>query len=333
MISKSSLTTVLVLLLIQFTHASTDLLWLRYNPLPIHYPQYISAHIQADETSCKSKIQIKQLNAAASELTLGLTKMYNTTIQATCCGCSNPDKTISPHALLISIDTTRIKDLTNEGFQFTNNNTITTATSSGALYATFHLLNLLQRKQIIPNSYTSIPAMKHRMWDLWDGLNGQVTRGFAGASLIWPYALYPDSLAPPRTNVFVTNCNASDPYQQWTGDTFLHSNTPSVVHNNRNNNKNTHTCLSTLIRADPSQTTEDCNATTAALFLYNHTNHTISVTRPSKGWSASTNPHGAIGCCLDLNGGSGPGKLEISRFCSSKTRTKLVFFLCTFFFF
>ena len=81
------------------------------------------------------------------------------------------------------------------------------ATSSGALYGTFRLLSKLQRGEPLPqpraNTSASVPAMTLRMWDLWDGLSGSITRGFAGQSIIWPMALYNDSAPPPRLNVYV----------------------------------------------------------------------------------------------------------------------------------
>ena len=35
----------------------------------------------------------------------------------------------------------------------------------------------------LPEDLTSVPAMKLRVFDLWDELDGSITRGFAGRSL------------------------------------------------------------------------------------------------------------------------------------------------------
>ena len=44
------------------------------------------------------------------------------------------------------------------------------ASSSGALYGAFRLLGYLQRGEPLPSNLTSIPAMKLRVFDLWDEL-------------------------------------------------------------------------------------------------------------------------------------------------------------------
>ena len=46
-------------------------------------------------------------------------------------------------------------------------------------------------------------------------LDGSVTRGYAGRSLLWPHALYRDNVELPANKLFLTACNASDPHQQW----------------------------------------------------------------------------------------------------------------------
>ena len=296
---------------VQKTQARTDPLWLRYEKKLINAP-YVSIHIESDAIACHDPIQQTQLQAAAQELTLGFTKMYNTTtLQVSCCGCPNDSSTTVPRrnpsadeTLQFSIITSRSSDLGPEGFEIINSNSVVASTSSGLLYGTFHVLSLLQRHRGLPSvTYTSIPAMERRMWDLWDQLDGSVTRGFAGSSLLWPYALYEDSAPPPRTSVFITTCNASDPYQQWYGDTLLHDKgQPSKIYNNPTKNKTIQSCMSTLIMTDPVQTSLRCDSD-SAMFYYNHSNKTLSVHTPSQG---THDPHGQVGSCLDLNGGNGP---------------------------
>ena len=57
--------------------------------------------------------------------------------------------------------------------------------------------------------------MERRVWELWDVLDGGVTRGYAGRSLLWPHALYRDDVQLPANKLFLTACNASDAHQQW----------------------------------------------------------------------------------------------------------------------
>ena len=45
-------------------------------------------------------------------------------------------------------------------------------TASGALYGSFRFLSYLQRGEEVPQTVTSVPAMKLRVWDLWDVLDG-----------------------------------------------------------------------------------------------------------------------------------------------------------------
>ena len=64
---------------------------------------------------------------------------------------------------------------------------------------------------IFPPELTSSPAMELRVFDLWDELDGRITRGFAGKSLVWPFALYADDRPPPIAQLYLAACNASDP--------------------------------------------------------------------------------------------------------------------------
>ena len=62
--------------------------------------------------------------------------------------------------------------------------------------------------------------MELRVWDLWDDLTGDVTRGFSGDSLIWPQAMWKDpdtASGPPPTKMFLAPCDASDVMQRWSG--------------------------------------------------------------------------------------------------------------------
>lgn len=72
---------------------------------------------------------------------------------------------------------------------YTNNSSIyiTANTEKGVLYGTFAFLRLLQTGQPIENlKITSSPALRYRMLDHWDNLDGSIERGYAGKS-IWKW--------------------------------------------------------------------------------------------------------------------------------------------------
>ncbi|WP_425480193.1 alpha-glucuronidase family glycosyl hydrolase [Dyella monticola] len=77
----------------------------------------------------------------------------------------------------------------------------------GALYGTFHFLRLLQTEQSIDHlDVTQIPHVKLRVLNHWDNLNGQVERGYAGAS-IWDWWKLPDWRAPRYTDYARANAS------------------------------------------------------------------------------------------------------------------------------
>ena len=165
---------------------------------------------------------------------------------------------------------------------------------------------------------------------------------------------FDDSKPPPQNQLYLAPCNVSNPFQQWSGETFTaaatettataatdastasaqyigtasavinHGYQAHVVHQINapgsasraasadtgaagvGDGDDTEICLG-LSSCDPVEA-EPCipASSTAPLWLYNHSNHTISVIRPGASWSASACSHGAAGGCLDLNGGRGP---------------------------
>ena len=77
----------------------------------------------------------------------------------------------------------------------------------GALYGTFHFLRLLQTGQPIDRlDLQETPRLKLRVLDHWDYLNGQVERGYAGAS-IWDWWKLPDWRAPRYTDYARANAS------------------------------------------------------------------------------------------------------------------------------
>jgi alpha-glucuronidase len=167
-----------------------DPLWLRYplvidrNRLHTYRSLITSAHVSAGATS--DAVSLAQLRSAAAELGLGLSGMLGKDIKPTC--CSQLDDGAVSGEPLVSIEPEEA--LGKEGFRIGRSAaggvTVVAATASGALYGSFRLLSYLQRGEAIPSNFTSTPAMALRIWDLWDVLSGEVTRGYAGRSLIWP---------------------------------------------------------------------------------------------------------------------------------------------------
>ena len=77
----------------------------------------------------------------------------------------------------------------------------------GVLYGAFHFLRLLQTYQPIEHlDLREVPRLKLRVLDHGDYLNGQVERGYAGAS-IWDWWKLPDWLAPRYTDYARANAS------------------------------------------------------------------------------------------------------------------------------
>jgi alpha-glucuronidase len=69
-------------------------------------------------------------------------------------------------------------------------------TDIGVLYGAFHFLRLLQTHQDIASlAIAEAPAVRHRVLNHWDNLDGSVERGYAGGSL-WDWHTLPDYAAP-----------------------------------------------------------------------------------------------------------------------------------------
>ena len=73
---------------------------------------------------------------------------------------------------------------------------IAAPSSIGHLYATFHLLQLLQTGQAVQNlRIRAAPRVERRILNHWDNLDGTVERGYAGGSL-WKWHTLPDYVDP-----------------------------------------------------------------------------------------------------------------------------------------
>ena len=147
----------------------------------------------------------------------------------------------------------------------------------------------------VPGSLTSVPSLKLRVWDLWDDTNGGVTRGYAGTSIVWPWAMWFPSGGPPPSQLYLLPCNATDPLQQWGGGTFSQSqvqggggggNGVSWVKNRGRNQ-----CISAQGTTDPVQVLP-CGPESAAI-LYNRSVSQLQFGRDPV-------------LCLDVNHAEGP---------------------------
>ena len=234
----------------------------------------------------------------ADELTTGLGGLLGRPLPSKCCGCNSAPYNTDNDALLVSVGSSD-SEVGSEGFTIVGQR-IVAQTSSGALYGAFRFLRTVQQHMPLQaEAFTERPAMKLRAWNMWDTAAGRVEQGHDGNSLLWPYALYEDGSPPPRDRLYVaTECNASDPYQQWTGDTFEKGN-PSVI-----KNVGAGSCL-TSMSCDP-VSAGPCSGPESAKYLYNHTNFTISLPESASSSTALGHCTRGTGLCLDLNQGSGP---------------------------
>jgi len=112
-------------------------------------------------------------------------------------------------------------------------------------------------------------------------------------------ALYDDAWPPARDQLYVADCDASDPYQKWSGDTLTTGDSDKDIGGSTLINEGEGKCLNS-VGQDP-MTVAECDSDVTAFFYFNATNSTISLTRPSSPDSAREG-----GACLDLNGGFGP---------------------------
>ncbi|RUL64323.1 alpha-glucuronidase [Dyella dinghuensis] len=117
----------------------------------------------------------------------------------------------SPLIARLKLDTT---SLGNEGYLIRSvavdghtATVIVANTDVGALYGAFHFLRLLQTEQSVDHlDIHESPRLKLRVLEHWDYLNGQVERGYAGAS-IWDWWKLPDWRAPRYTDYARANAS------------------------------------------------------------------------------------------------------------------------------
>ena len=177
--------------------------WLRYKLAPpdvlLGYRNDFAARlvqVGASKSVLDDAAGLAQLQAAAHELSDGLTQILGYNVTYAC--CRTPDEEPASGTLHVEV-MEAATSLGKEGFEIGRTGSgdvlIRAGTASGALYGSFHLLSFMQRAEPVPGSASalqSIPALGLRIWDMWDNLDGSIERGFGGRSLIWPMALRPD---------------------------------------------------------------------------------------------------------------------------------------------
>ena len=164
-------------------------LWLRYEQLPARSVNMYRERIRSIAVQGKSLT----FDAIRNELKLGCSGLLGTQIEVGDIGEDGqkasvvvgvPETSSFIRKLNWEADLRRLGP---EGFRIrTINNVIVIASTTdvGALYGTFHFLRLLQTDQPIARlQIDQRPALKLRLLNHWDNLDGSIERGYAGKSL------------------------------------------------------------------------------------------------------------------------------------------------------
>ncbi|HUB89828.1 MAG TPA: alpha-glucuronidase family glycosyl hydrolase [Dyella sp.] len=210
--------TTLILLLATIGYASPSRaedgyeLWLRYHPLPATQ----AAHYRSDVSELVASAATPTQAATRRELQRGLDGLLGQPLPLS-------DEVSHDGALIVGTPRSSaliarlrlpMQDIGNEGYVIrsvtVNGHTATAIaaqTDVGALYGAFHFLRLLQTTQPVEHlDVRETPRVKLRVLDHWDYLNGQVERGYAGAS-IWDWWKLPDWRAPRYTDYARANAS------------------------------------------------------------------------------------------------------------------------------
>jgi len=187
-------------------------LWLRYRPLPQAQAQLYRRHATALIIGSNTPTQI----ATRDELRHALSGLLGAAPPTT-------DAVTRDGALIVGTPTSSaqiarlaldLRSLGDEGYVIRSvivqghaATVIASHTDIGALYGAFHFLRLLQTGTSIEHiDLRESPRIKLRLLDHWDYLNGQVERGYAGAS-IWDWWKLPDWRAPRYTDYARANAS------------------------------------------------------------------------------------------------------------------------------
>ena len=176
-------------------------LWLRYEQLPSRSLNLYRQQIKSISVEGKSST----FEAVRNELRLGCTGLLGAPVSID----SHDDASV-----VVGIPETlplirklrwepELKRLGPEGFRIRtirdgsrNLIVIASTTDIGTLYGAFHFLRLLQTEQPIDNlRIDQRPALKLRLLNHWDNLDGTIERGYAGKSL-WRWDELPRNIDP-----------------------------------------------------------------------------------------------------------------------------------------
>jgi alpha-glucuronidase len=186
-------------------------LWLRYHPLPSEQAKHYRDHVSELIIGTATPTQI----VTRSELQKGLQGLLNQPLPlsngVTRDGAIIVGTAASPWVAQLQLNA---RSLGSEGYiirsVIVNDHAATAIVGGsdvGALYGAFHFLRLLQTEQSIDHlDLRESPRIKLRVLDHWDYLDGQVERGYAGAS-IWDWWKLPDWRAPRYTDYARANAS------------------------------------------------------------------------------------------------------------------------------
>lgn len=186
-------------------------LWLRYHPLAPAQAALYRKHAAELIIEASTPTQVVTRN----ELQRGLAGLLGDSLPLS--DRVTRDGAIivgTPRSALIARLHVDVQDLGNDGYVIRSvvmdghaATAIVANKDIGALYGAFHFLRLLQIHQPIDHlDLREVPRLKLRVLDHGDYLNGQVERGYAGAS-IWDWWKLPDWLAPRYTDYARANAS------------------------------------------------------------------------------------------------------------------------------
>lgn len=160
-------------------------LWLRYEPLPADSMEFYRHHIK----SIAVQGQSATFDVIRSELSQGCAGLLATTVDVgkrddASVVVGTPETSTFIRNLRWQSE---LQTLGPEGYRIRTINdviVIASTTEIGALYGTFHFLRLLQNEQRIEGlRIDNKPALKLRLLNHWDNIDGSIERGYAGKSL------------------------------------------------------------------------------------------------------------------------------------------------------
>jgi len=196
------ITVVSVAVLLKSTIAAAESgydLWLRYVPIT-------DATIVSSYKTAVSQIVIQgssaTMTAAGNELSNGIKGLLGQTVQkqtsvsengAIVIGTPSNSSIISDLKLALDKDPEAYTIMTLKSGDYS---IIAVASEGeiGALYGTFHLLRIMQTGEPLSNlNIKEKPAIKRRLLNHWDNIDGTIERGYAGSSL-WKWSSLPGTV-------------------------------------------------------------------------------------------------------------------------------------------